>query len=148
MPYELPPAGWRALRQCPEGRLQAEPSAGLRVCMSAPLHISLPKRPQEPLSRRAVKGEAVNDDSIPQMEDAVAGGEEELRIVRDGEYDASRLCERSDCGRDSLHVLPVQVARRLVKEIEGSLIDDSVCYREALLLSSRKCCGMSFPHIP
>mgnify|MGYP004512498083 FL=1 len=106
--------------------------------MSAPLHSSLPKRPQEPLSRRAVKGEDVSDDPIPRMEDAVAGGEEELRIVRDGEYDASRLCERSDRERDSLHVLPVQVTRRLVKEIGGSLIDGSACYREALLLSSRK----------
>ena len=116
--------------------------------MSAPLHTSPPKRPQKPLPRRAVKGEVVDDEPIPQTEDAITGGEEELAIVRDSEYDAPGSREQSDSGDDPLHVLPVQAARRLIEEVGGSLVDEGTCYREALLLPARECCGMCIPHVP
>ena len=102
--------------------------------MGAPLRASFPKRSQEPLSCRAIECEVVDDEPISQMEDAIAGGEQELEIMRDGKYDAFGSSELFDCRGDFLHVLPVQAARRLIEEIDGALVDESACYREALLL--------------
>ena len=82
------------------------------------------------------------------MENAIAGGEEELAIVRDGEYDAPGSREQPDFGGDPLHVLPVQAARRLIEEISVGFVDDGACYSEALLLPSRERCGMRFRHVP